>query len=699
MSTNLPDVARVLLDYDVGAEVGRGEFGIVWSARHRQLRREVAIKQLAGPATSTAEYSARFRREARILAQMDHPHVVTVYDYREEGELRLLVMELLPGGTFADRRAAGITIETAIASTLAAASGLHHVHEQGILHRDVKPENLMFDTRGVLKVTDFGIARGDLVDTTAINVTHAGEFFGTPAYVAPEQAGHALGEGWPPIDAAADQYSLAAVLYEALSGRLTHDTAGGAIALCHRRMNEEARPLSAVAPAVPAEIEAVVMKALARDPSRRYPTTEDFAVALGTAATKTLAAGWLARSAVQIRDAGPIRDSALGPREQERAPDAQPHAKPRRTGLVISVFAVVLIAALASFLVLTRRDSPSAGVGNSAPATGLRQPRLQLAKQWAVATGGDVLSSPAVSGEFAVVGSGDGSVYAIGLQSGKTLWKRPTGGPVRSSPTIANGRVFVGSNDGNLYALDLVSGSVVWKAPIGFEIVSSPAVAGGVVVVGSNRLYAFDAATGAARWTFNPGAAIVSSPAIAGDTVVVGSNDHAVYGIALSNGEQRWHFRTGDAVQSSPAVASGVAYVGGIDGYVYAIDVATGKSPWATDLASPVKSSPVVSGGRVFVGTDAGDLVALDAATGTVRWTFNTSDRVDSSPAVVGDLVVVGSDDDTVYAVSASSGALEGKFKTGGPVLSSPQVIGTDVVVGSHDHQVYKIGGFDTGGG
>ena len=310
MSTDLPDVARVLHDYEVGREVGRGEFGIVWSARHRQLGREVAIKQLAGSVTATDESSARFRREARILAQMDHPHVVTVFDYREHDALRLLVMELLTGGTFADRRAAGMSVETAIASTLAAASGLHHAHEQGILHRDVKPENLMFDRRGTLKVTDFGIARVDVVDATVIDLTHAGQFFGTPAYVSPEQAGHTLGEGRVPIGAASDQYSLAAVLYEALCGQLTHDATGGAVALCTRRMNESARPLRTLAPDVPVEIEAVVMKALARDPMLRYATAEDFAVALGRAATDTLGADWLARSQVLLRDTGAIADAA-----------------------------------------------------------------------------------------------------------------------------------------------------------------------------------------------------------------------------------------------------------------------------------------------------------------------------------------------------------------------------------------------------
>ena len=335
MSTDLPDAVRALPDYELGREVGRGQFGIVWSARHRQLGRDVAIKQLAGPVTQNREHSSRFRREARILAQMDHPHVVTVYDYRENDQVRLLVMELLTGGTFADRRAARMSLETAIASTLAAASGLHHVHEQGILHRDVKPENLMFDRRGTLKVTDFGIARGDLMDATAINLTHAGEFFGTPAYVSPEQAGQTLGEGWAPIDAASDQYSLAAVLYEALSDRLTHDIAGGAVALCTRRMNDDPRPLRDVAPDVPAEIEAVVMKALARDPRFRFSSTEDFAVALGVAVTNALGPDWLARSNVPIRETGAILD-APHPRRQPSEPAAAQRVPP--SGMVTLLF-------------------------------------------------------------------------------------------------------------------------------------------------------------------------------------------------------------------------------------------------------------------------------------------------------------------------------------------------------------------------
>src|SRR5213078_1046908 len=120
------------------------------------------VKQLAG--RPSAQLAARFRREARILAAINHPHVVTVHDYRERDDVRLLVMELMPGGTFADRETAPLPIVSALTSMLVAASALHHVHDAGILHRDVKPENLMFDARGILKVTDFGIADDELFD-------------------------------------------------------------------------------------------------------------------------------------------------------------------------------------------------------------------------------------------------------------------------------------------------------------------------------------------------------------------------------------------------------------------------------------------------------------------------------------------------------------------------------------------------------
>jgi serine/threonine-protein kinase len=682
VATELENISRALPDYVIGREIGRGQFGVVWSARHTQLQRDVAVKQLAE--VSTAEYQARFRREARILAQIDHPHVVAVYDYREVGDLRLLVMELLPGGTFADRRDEGMAGETAIALTLAAASGLHHVHVQGILHRDVKPENLMFDRRGALKVTDFGVASGDLVDATVINVTRAGEFFGTPAYAAPEQCAHAVGEPGAVIGPAADQYSLAAVLYEALTDSLTHDATGGAVALCRRRATEDARPLRELAPAIPTPIESVVMKALARAPEARFPTVEEFAVALAGATTATLGPDWLAHSQVQLREPGAIADAASPTRAAAPEPPHRRRLSPVLVGVLVAFVAVAIAIG-----VVARGGSGSAG---SHASTRTNAP--QLTKAWTFATGGPVLASPAVAGNLVVTAGNDGSVRALDASTGKQKWNRPVGGTI-TSPRIANGLVLVGTKDdeGDVYAINLASGRVAWKLPTGYRIAASPAVAGNTLVVGADKLYAFDMRTRKKLWTFQSGGEIVSSPVIDGDTIVFGANDHNVYGVSLVDGSPRWNaVSTGGAVQAAPDIDNHIAYVGSSDDNLYAIDVTNGVVRWKRNLGAPVNAQPNAANGRIFVGTDGGKLFALDAQSGKPAWpAYTTNDRVHSSPAIVGNVVLVGSNDYNVYAIDATTGKLLGFFPTDGPVLSSPVAVGDRAIVGSFDNKIYAI--------
>lgn len=745
-------LARALADHDIGRVIGRGQFGVVWSARHIHLSRDVAIKRLDHQISLDAEHSTRFRREARTLAQLDHKHVVAVHDYREVDGMRLLVMELLRGGTLADRRD-DMPIETAVAATLAAASGLHHAHAAGVLHRDVKPENLMFDSSGVLKVTDFGLARGDTGETM-VEVSRAGTFFGTPAYVAPEQAASALGEGWPPVGPTADEYSLAAILYETISGELTHDRSGGGIALCHRRMSAPAHPLAAVAPEVPEAIARVVDRALATQPSDRFATTEDFAVALATAATASFGTGWLTRADVGIREPGPILEAAsaaappsppappapsppvppaslapatsgsvapvqwpltqpsgtpdadapahsaptpptppsgAGAPPPSPAPGPRPTAAPqrRRGRTAVVAVSVVLVLAVAGLLwVLTTRSDDD---GEASATTTPAPTDLPIEQVWAVATGGDVFSSPAVTPDLVVAGSDDGTVRGIDRSSGAERWTTATGGPVKSSPTVADGAAYVGSNDGSVHSFDVATGAKRWETPIGYEVVSSPAVAGGSVVIGSDKLYGLDQATGAQRWAAATDAEIVSSPAVDGDTVVVGSNGGSLYGFALADGAQRWTTPLGSAIRSSPRTISGVAYVGTVGGQLHAVQVADGKVLWTADLGATINSSPLVTEERVAVGTEANRLVAVDRSTGDVEWTWQGIRKVDSSPALGDGWVVVGSNDKAVHVIDWDDGKELGRFTTGGPVVSSPRVDGDMVYVGSNDDRLYAL--------
>ncbi|WP_410674884.1 serine/threonine-protein kinase [Amycolatopsis sp. cmx-4-68] len=283
------ELVAALPQYDIGAEIGEGGMGVVFAGTHRTLGRSVAIKQLPWDVLNHAASSELFDREARVLASLDHPHIVPVYDYVRTGREHLLVMERLDGGTVHSRfHGGGVSGEQACAIGLAMLAGLHAAHRAGVLHLDVKPRNLLFSTQGVMKVADFGIAR--VISEGATLVTHGGEILGTPAYIAPEQA---MGNALSP---AADVYAAGTVLYELLSGRLPFDNTRGAISMMRQHMFTDPRPIAGV----PAPIAAVVMRSLARELDARYREAESFAADLAAAASVVYGPGWLERSGVPV---------------------------------------------------------------------------------------------------------------------------------------------------------------------------------------------------------------------------------------------------------------------------------------------------------------------------------------------------------------------------------------------------------------
>ncbi len=298
-------ISSALPAYDIGDELGQGGMGVVVSGQHRQLGRRVAIKQLPEAFATDAGVRRRFTAEAQVLASLDHPHVVPVYDFVEREGICLLVMELLPGGTLRSRVAAGgCTAPYAVAVSLACLSGLSAAHRRGILHRDVKPENMLFAASGVLKVTDFGIAK--VIGGPGTVLTRVGDVVGTPAYIAPEQVRGGK------LSAATDVYALATMLYELLAGTLpfSTETEGDDLALLFKHAYEKPVPLRDVVPGVPEPVAAMVMRGLATEPGDRFETAEAFGTALSEAATQAWGPGWLAAEQVPIMDAGPMIGAA-----------------------------------------------------------------------------------------------------------------------------------------------------------------------------------------------------------------------------------------------------------------------------------------------------------------------------------------------------------------------------------------------------
>jgi serine/threonine-protein kinase len=286
-------IAAAMPDYEVERELGRGGMGVVFLGRHRRLDRGVAIKELPPSFAAEPEVRERFSTEARTLATLAHPHIVPIFDYVEREGLCLIVMEQLPGGTVWDRfTTTGLTPPTACAIVMACCAALQHAHNKGVLHLDVKPDNLMFDAEAAVKVTDFGIAQ--VISGGRTMGTVDGQVLGTPAYMSPEQA---KGEDLTP---ASDVYAAGVMLYELLSGQLPWQGAETASELLTQRLREDPIPLRDVAAHVPQPIADVVMTSLSRDLATRYQRAEDLGVAIGEACADSWGPDWLDHAGIAI---------------------------------------------------------------------------------------------------------------------------------------------------------------------------------------------------------------------------------------------------------------------------------------------------------------------------------------------------------------------------------------------------------------
>ncbi|HEY6580450.1 MAG TPA: Stk1 family PASTA domain-containing Ser/Thr kinase [Rubrobacter sp.] len=265
----MPEARKTILDnrYDVGRPLGSGGMGEVFLARDRVLGRDVALKMLRRQYASDREFAERFKREARSAASLSHPNIVQVYDRgdTEEGA-SYIAMEYVPGGTLKEKIVGEGPLGTREAAALGAqvAEALGAAHERGMVHRDIKPQNVLLTDKGDAKVADFGIARAG----SSVTISKTGSVMGTAGYMSPEQA---LGK---PATPKSDLYSLGVVLYEALTGELPF-TADNPIAVSMKHVNEPLVPPGEIDPTIPAGMNALVTKLMAKDPEDRYASADE----------------------------------------------------------------------------------------------------------------------------------------------------------------------------------------------------------------------------------------------------------------------------------------------------------------------------------------------------------------------------------------------------------------------------------------
>jgi tRNA A-37 threonylcarbamoyl transferase component Bud32 len=345
-------IGRTLGCYRIVEQIGSGGMATIYKAYDAATDRYVAVKTLPEYYSNDASFRQRFEREAKAIAQMEHIHILPIFTFGEEDRIAYLVMRYLPTGTLADRIGRG-RLPLAEASRILSqlASALDYAHKHGILHRDVKPSNVLLDDEGNVLLTDFGIAK--IVAGTS-DLTGSG-LIGTPNYMSPEQC-----QGSKKLTPASDQYSLGVVLYEMLTGCKPYQ-AETPVAVVLMHLNDPLPPPRRQRPEISEVMEAVLFKALAKQPELRYPScaamAEAFARAVSAAEPITeVAAGRAetAHSALSDRmpgkeyDEGTLRvDARPGP--EAPVPVIRPGARlPARIAGLAAVL-IVVVAAIALF--------------------------------------------------------------------------------------------------------------------------------------------------------------------------------------------------------------------------------------------------------------------------------------------------------------------------------------------------------------
>jgi serine/threonine protein kinase len=264
-------VSTELAGYQISEEIGRGGMATVYRAYQAQLERWVAIKVLHPSLSTNAEILTRFRREAKAVAALRHPNVLTIYDYGEEQERAYIVMEYVAGGTLKEHQGQWPwTWSHALSLLIPVGQALAYAHSRGIVHRDIKPGNILLPREDWPLLSDFGLIK---LLKTRKNITLSGVGVGTPRYTAPEQL---VGKV---VDHRADIYALGLVLYEMVTGRLPFKS-DALVKMMAERLNQPPLPARQFNQAVPPQLEDVLMRALARQPEERFAHTEELVEAL-----------------------------------------------------------------------------------------------------------------------------------------------------------------------------------------------------------------------------------------------------------------------------------------------------------------------------------------------------------------------------------------------------------------------------------
>ncbi len=343
MSAPLATDTLVAGRYRLLYRLGTGGMADVWAAEDSMLGRHVALKFLLPRYAQDEQFVERFRREAAAAAGLQHPNVVSVYDRGEHEGVPFIAMEYVEGASLKELIERGLTVDEAVEITRQVLAGARFAHSKGIIHRDLKPQNVLVDAEGRARVADFGIARAG-----ASEITQTGSVLGTAQYLSPEQA-----QGLP-VSAASDLYSVGAMLYEALTGQVPFE-ADTPVAVALKQVSEQPRPPSQLNPQVPRALDAVVLRALAKDPANRFASADEFLRALDRAEADPTGASLGDTASSAAVGAVAAAPEAAPPPAQPPGPSPEEERRfwNRRRAIAAAIIALLIAGGVLALLLLT----------------------------------------------------------------------------------------------------------------------------------------------------------------------------------------------------------------------------------------------------------------------------------------------------------------------------------------------------------
>lgn len=675
--------------YTILRELGSGGMGVVYHCRDEFLQREIAIKMMLPELMSEPDTVEIFRQEARLAAQLEHPGIVTIHNIgvenREGNTHHYIAMEFLPGGSLRGRIGKEpVQIEQAVEWMKQLATALNYAHKRGVVHQDIKPDNIFITHDGNLKIGDFGLA---LIATGPAFERHA-QGKGTPAYMSPELC---RGE---PRDHRSDIYSLGAVFYEMLTGEKPYK-ADGMIEMALKHATAPIPQASKLRPDIPPLLDKALKVMLTKMPEDRLQSLNDLLPSL----EKLLLEIKVAR--LGISQPSPGLDGKKGDDNKqpgEQSIDFSPAEAEKRKESAATAAASAREAKEAA---ATAAQEANAVINDNPNLSAEKEKSIELL--WTFKTFGPIgwSATPVLNRtrKEIYVPSADGIMYALDMNTGACNWHYSAGSPLVSSVLQLNSEIYFTASDGTIHCVSAESGKKLWIHEGSSPAVSTPVTAGDAILVTAldGGVKSLNSKDGAVNWTYRCDKGVVASPQIVEKAAFVASKDKGLHAIDLNSGSRKWFAESTDAMLASVLASTDSVYCASIDGNIMAVDISSGSKTWSykssysflckgnleftslnyctkdgfvhsldkykgnllwrTKASGPVLGGITSSSGALYVSSRNGVLHCYNAKTGELNWYLSFPCALESAPLVSSTVIYQGTVTGEVQALSAPAKA------------------------------------------